>query len=92
MDISEHGASFILNTTEAKLTKKGDVLEVSVGDGIAGRAEVRSTVDLGDGQIRIGCSMLWEETDWIESINRMSKKLEKKQRKAAQIIPQGLFN
>jgi hypothetical protein len=92
VDVSEHGASFIADAKNLNIAKTGEVLEVVVGDDIAGRAEVRSTVDTGDGQIRIGCSILWEESDWIESIDRANRKLEHKHKKHAKILPQGVFN
>jgi hypothetical protein len=92
VDVSEHGASFIADAKNLNIAKTGEVLNVVVGDDIAGRAEVRSTVDTGDGQLRIGCSILWEESDWIESIERANRKLEHKHKKHAQVLPQGVFN
>jgi hypothetical protein len=92
VDVSEHGASFIADSRHLNLAKTGDVLEVVVGDDIAGRAEVRSAIDAGDGQLRLGCSILWEESDWIQSIERANKKLEHKHKKNASFIPQGSFN
>ena len=90
VDVSEHGASFIVGTTEAKLTKQGEVLEVTVGEDIAGRAEVRNIIDIGDGQTRIGCSILWEDADWIESIERANAKFNRKRKKSASALSASL--
>ncbi len=92
VDVSEHGASFIVDAKDLNLTKSGDVLHVIVGEDIVGRAEVRSTSDLGEGQIRIGCSILWEDADWIDSIERANRKVEQKHKRHLQTLPQGAFN
>lgn len=86
VDVSEHGASFIIKSSLLKKNQKGDVLDVIVGDDIGGRAEVRNVIDLGDGQVRIGCSMLWEEHDWINAIERANHKFAKKRRKSASVL------
>ena len=86
VDVSEHGVSFLLDTSEAKLTKKGDVLEVTVGDDINGRAEVRNIIELDDNQIRIGCSVLWEDADWIDAIDRANQSFNRKRKKSASAI------
>ena len=90
VDVSEHGASFIVETTEKTLTQKGDVLEVIVGEGIKGRAEVRNIINRGDGEIRIGCSIQWEESDWIHAIDRANEKFNLRRKKSASVISPAL--
>ena len=92
VDISEHGASFVVQTDETQLTQKGDVLDVLVGDGIKGRAEVRNIINRGDGDIRIGCTVQWEESDWIHAIERANEKFNLKRRKSASVINPALVS
>jgi len=87
VDVSEHGASFITELRYLEIANKGEVLDVVVGDDIAGRAEIRTITDLHDGDVRIGCSILWEDVDWIQAIERAEEKIEHDRKKKDKHLP-----
>ena len=67
IDASFNGASFLLSNEDWNSIKDKQNIDVLVAGKFKGRGEVRN-VRAHEGKVRLGVSMVWEETGWIQQI------------------------